>query len=56
MVGIIGDRKTDIIAHIAEWHIGGTDMTVGKTALTGGNRRKSAGGFLGGSTKGTNGR
>jgi hypothetical protein len=40
MVGIIGDRKTDIIAHIAEWHIGGTDITVGKTALTGRNRNR----------------
>jgi hypothetical protein len=54
MVGIIGDRKTGIIADLAEWHIGGTDITVGKTALTGGNR--NAGRSLGGSTKGTNGR
>jgi hypothetical protein len=54
MVGIIGDRKTGIIADLAEWHIGGTDITVGKTALTGGNR--DAGRSLGGSTKGTNGR
>jgi hypothetical protein len=50
MVGIISDRKTGIIAHLAEWHIGGTDITVGKTALTGGNR--NAGRSLGGSTNG----
>jgi hypothetical protein len=56
MVGIISDRKTGIIAHLAEWHIGGTDITVGKTALTGGNRNRNAGRSLGGSTKGTNGR
>ena len=38
MVGIIGDRKTGIIADLAEWHIGGTDKTVRKTALTDRNR------------------
>jgi hypothetical protein len=40
MVGIIGDRKTSIIADLAERCIGGTDMTVGKTALTGRNRNR----------------
>jgi hypothetical protein len=38
MIGIFSDRKTGIIAHLAEWHIGGTDITVRETALTGGNR------------------
>jgi hypothetical protein len=40
MVGIIGDRKTSIIADLAERCIGGTDMTIGETALTGRNRSR----------------
>jgi hypothetical protein len=38
MVGIIGDTATSIVADLAEWHIGGTDKTVRKTAFTNGNR------------------
>jgi thiosulfate reductase cytochrome b subunit len=38
MVGIIGDTAASIVADLAEWHIGGTDKTVRKTAFTNGNR------------------
>jgi hypothetical protein len=36
MVGIIGGRKTGIVADLAEWCIGRTDPTIGKSAF--GNR------------------
>ena len=45
MVGVIGDRQTGIIADFAEWHIGGTDKTIGKFASTDGDG--NTGGSLG---------
>jgi hypothetical protein len=47
MVGVVSDRKTSIVTDLAEWHIGGTDPTVGKFALTSGNSNRNAGISLG---------
>jgi hypothetical protein len=49
MVGVIGDRQTGIITDFAEWHIGGTDKTIGKFASTDGGRDRGVdtGGSLG---------
>jgi hypothetical protein len=48
VVGIVGDRKTGIVANLAEWCIGGTDPSIGEPAIgnrSGGNR--NTGGSLG---------
>jgi hypothetical protein len=41
MVGVIGHRKTRVIADFAEWHVSRTDPTVGKFAIRNRNRSSS---------------
>jgi hypothetical protein len=41
MVGIVGDRKTSIVANLAEWCIGGTDPPIRKFAFRNRNRNRS---------------
>jgi hypothetical protein len=41
MVGIFDGRKTGIVADLAEWCIGRTDPTIGKSAFTDRNRNRN---------------
>lgn len=30
MIRIVGDRKTSVVANLAEWHVGGTLISIGE--------------------------
>jgi hypothetical protein len=47
MVGIFDGRKTGIVADLAEWCIGRTDPTIGKSAFSDRNRNRNTGRSLG---------